>query len=122
MISLFFALLMMVALTGCAGYIEYMKRSASPGFNVTQTMTRYESTDYEVLGVVMAQGDSRCIMGVFIEGEEGEGLLWDAAKTVFGDQVTGIKDISASHKYQSVLPPVFSEIRTTYIGTAIKEK
>jgi hypothetical protein len=36
--------------------------------------------------------------------------------------VTGIKDISISYDYQSVLAPVFSEISTTYVGTAIRDK
>jgi len=41
---------------------------------------------------------------------------------LFGDRVTGIKDINVSYEYQSVLPPIFSEMKTTYVGTAVHEK
>ena len=109
-------------LTGCMGYFEFVNRSTQPGKLATQTMTRYQSASYDVLGVVTAKGESKCVLGVLIEGEEGEGLLWRAAKGEFGDRVTAIKDINVSYEYQSILPPVFSEITTTYVGTAIHEK
>jgi hypothetical protein len=108
--------------SGCAGYIEYMKRSPRTNSLQTQTVTRYESTSYEVLGVVTARGTSKCILGIIVEGEEGEGLLWGSAKSEFGDRVTGVKDINVSYEYQSILPPIFSEITSTYVGTAVHEK
>lgn len=108
--------------TGCAGYMEYLKRSRSPYGSMAQTVTRYESKDYEVLGMVTATGYSRCILGVIVEGEEGEGLLWNEVRRLYGDRATGIKDISISYDYQSVLAPVFSEISTTYVGTAVRDK
>jgi hypothetical protein len=108
--------------SGCAGYIEYMKRSPRTNNLQTQTVTRYECTSYEVLGVVTARGESKCVMGIIVEGQEGEGLLWSAAKSEFGDRVTGVKDINVSYEYQSILPPIFSEITSTYVGTAIHEK
>ncbi len=122
--ALIFVLMTMVifTLSGCAGYMEYMERSRSPYGSMAQTVTRYESKDYEVLGIVMAVGYSRCIMGIIVEGEEGEALLWNEARRLYGDRVTGIKDISISYDYQSVLAPVFSEISTTYVGTAIRDQ
>ena len=111
-----------LTLSGCPGYIEYMKRSPGPNSRQTQTVTRYESTSYEVLGVVTARGESKCVLGIIVEGLEGEGLLWSVAKSEFGDRVTGIKDINVSYEYQGILPPIFSEITTTYVGTAIHEK
>jgi hypothetical protein len=36
--------------------MEYMQRSRSPYGSMAQTITRYESRDYEVLGIVMAAG------------------------------------------------------------------
>ncbi len=116
------ALLFVLAVPGCAGYIEYMKRSPGPNIWQTQTVTRYESTHYEVLGVVTATGTSKCVLGILVEGEEGEGLLWAAAKSEFGDRFTGLKDITVSYEYQSILPPIFSQITTTYVGTAVCEK
>ncbi len=111
----------LMVVSGC-GYGEYMQRAKGPGLNATQTVTRYDSKNYDVLGLVRAQGNSRCILGLVVEGTEGEGLLWDAAKSQFGDRVTGIKDINISYDYQSILPPIFSEIKTTYVGTAVHEK
>jgi hypothetical protein len=118
-ICLVMALLMSVS--GC-GYNEYLIKGGKPHLNATQTVTRYESTNYDVLGIVTAEGYSRCILGIVIEGSEGEALLWDAARGHFGNKVTGVKDINVSYEYQSVLPPVFCEIRTTYVGTAVHEK
>jgi len=120
--GLVFTGLILLSFTGCVGYMEYMQRSPLQNNRQTQTMTRYESTGYEILGVVTAKGESKCVLGIIVEGEEGEGLLWNAAKSEFGDRVTGIKDINISYEYQSILPPVFSEVTTTYIGTAIHEK
>jgi hypothetical protein len=120
--SFFLMGLIFLAFTGCIGYIEYMKRSPGSDSRQTQTVTRYESNSYEVLGVVTARGASKCVLGIIVEGEEGEGLLWSAAKSEFGDRVTGVKDINVSYEYQGILPPIFSEITTTYVGTAIHEK
>ena len=111
----------LMVVSGC-GYGEYLRRAKGPGSNATQTVTRYDAKDYDVLGVVRAEGNSRCILGIIVEGTEGEGLLWDVAQVQFGDRVTGIKDINISYDYQSVLPPIFSEIKTTYVGTAVHEK
>ena len=112
----------LLVVSGCAGYMEYLGRSPQPNFNATSTVTRYESTNYDVLGIVSAKGESRCILGIVVEGTEGEALLWEAAKSQFGDQVTGIKDINKTYEYQSILAPVFCEIKTTYVGTAVHEK
>jgi hypothetical protein len=118
-IGLIISALMVVS--GC-GYGEYMQRSKGPGLNATQTVTRYEATNYDVLGMVRAEGKSRCVLGIIIEGTEGEGLLWDEAINKFGDRVTGLKDINIAYEYQAILPPIFCEIETTYVGTAVHEK
>lgn len=112
----------LLVVSGCAGYMEYVNRSTKPGINATTTVTRYESTNYEVLGIVSAKGESRCILGIVVEGTEGEALLWETAKNQFGDQVTGIKDINKTYEYQSILAPLFCEIKTTYVGTAVNER
>lgn len=116
-----FIVSVLLVVSGC-GYGEYMRRSSIPTVNATQTVTRYDSKNYDVLGLVRAQGNSRCVLGIIVEGTEGEALLWDAAQIQFGDRVTGIKDINISYDYQSILPPIFSEIKTTYVGTAVHEK
>jgi len=113
---------LLLMLAGCGGYMEYMNRSPQPTDNNTNLMTRYTSSDYDVLGVVEAEGESRCLVGIIVEGTEGEGLLWKKAKEEYGKQVTGIKDISKWYEYEGVLSPIFSEIKTTYIGTAVHER
>jgi len=112
----------LLSATGCAGYMEYLKKSPGPGIRATQTVTRYESTNYDVLGIVRAEGKSRCVLGIIVEGTEGEALLWDEAINKFGDRVTGFKDVNVAYEYQSILPPIFCEIQTTYVGTAVHEK
>jgi len=78
----------LMVVSGC-GYGEYLRRGKGSGSNSTQTVTKYDAKDYDVLGVVRAEGHSRCILG---------------------------------YEYQSVIPPIFSEMKTTYVGTAVHEK
>ncbi len=107
--------------SGCAtGYMAYGSRSMKPNVN-SGTLTKYESTDYKVLGTVTAEGNSKCVLGMIVEGTEGEGLLWDAAKSQYGDKVTGIKDVDASYKYSAILPPIYCTIKTTYTGVAVSD-
>ncbi len=121
-VCVFFLAAALLSVTGCAGYMEYLHRSPWPNFRATQTLTRYESTNYEVLGIVRAEGYSRCIVGVVIQGTEGEALLWDEAINKFGNRVTGIKDINVSYDYMGIIPPIYSVIYTSYVGTAVHEK
>lgn len=119
---LFFIAGLLLMLAGCSGYMEYLNRSPRPTDNNTNLMTRYTSSDYDVLGVVEAEGESRCLVGIIVEGTEGEGLLWKKAKEEYGKRVTGIKDIGKWYEYEGILSPIFSEIKTTYIGTAVHER
>jgi len=116
--SISVALLAVMLLAGCASYPWY---GGSYRLKDT-TQTRYESASYEVLGPVNASGRSVIILGIFVQGIEGEGLLWPAAKEKYGDKVTGIKDITAAGNYTGILPPIYVECLTTYTGTAVQEK
>ncbi len=120
---LFVLLSMVLMLSGCAGWVEYMGRSSMPiGVNGAGTLTTYQAKSYTVLGMVTAHADAKCILGIVIEGEGGNGLLWKAAQLKFGDKATGIKDIMTSYKYTGILPPIYSEIERTYVGTAVQEE
>ena len=110
-----------VALSGCAGYSEYMWRSAKPNLN-SYTKTQYQPNSYEVLGTVKAETQMLEVVGVYIGGTDGQGILWAHAKEKYGDRCTGIKDITATSEVIAVLPPIFSRIDTTYYGTAVQEK
>jgi hypothetical protein len=107
--------------SGCAvGYMAYGQRSMKPNVN-SASITQYESTDYKVLGKVTATGESKCLLGIIVSGNEGEGLLWDAAQAKFGDKATGLKDVDASYNYQAIMPPIYATIKTTYTGIAVSE-
>jgi hypothetical protein len=108
-------------LVGCEAIpTEYGLRSMKPNINAG-TLTRYSPASYVVLGPVEAQGESSTILGVVTNGSEGQGLLWKRAKERYGDSVTGIKDVTASYEYSSVLLPVWGKITTTYYGVAVRE-
>ncbi len=106
---------------GCVGYAEYLNRSFKPNMN-SFTRTRYNVEEFEVLGVVTAEGESLCVLGVYVGGEEGQALLWERARERYGDNVTGIKDVSARTEYVAVLPPIFSKVKTIFVGTAVHEE
>ena len=106
---------------GCAGYPEYLNRSLKVKLRAG-TSTQYTATKYEILGPVEAKGRSFTVLGVYVEGKEGEALLWAEARKKYGDKVNGIKDICAISDYKGILPPVFCEIFTTYMGIAVHEK
>ena len=112
------AFLLLALLTGCASYPYY---GGSYHLN-DHTQTKYENQNYEVLGPVTAQGRSTVILGIVVQGHEGEGLLWPNAKEKYGEKVTGIKDIFAYGDYTGILPPIYVECLTTYFGTAVAEK
>ena len=109
-----------LAAAGCMSP-EYLTRSAKPNMN-SANITQYEPKEYTVLGPVTASANSRSILGIIAEGHEGQGLLWEAARTKYGDKVTGIKDISVSYDYTAILAFVYNEVRTTYTGIAVSEK
>lgn len=108
-------------MSGCAaGWQEYMSRTQVPNINSVST-TRYVSEDYEVLGPVEATGSSKSILGMVVEGKDGQGLLMKEAMDEYRGECTGIKDITAYKEYNAILPIIFNEINTTYMGVAIKE-
>ncbi len=110
----------LIMLTGCGGYMEYMARSAKPNINA-HTQTQYVSNNYQVLGTVRAVGEGTTVLGVYVAGKDGAGLLWDAAQLRYQGNFTGIKDVMAWSEYQGVLPPLFCQIKTTYVGTVVRE-
>ena len=107
-------------LTGCAGYMEYLDRSYKANLN-SFTRTDYTAGPYQVLGPVRAHVESLCVLTVYVEGKDGQGALWREAQEKYPGQVTGIKDVCVETEWSGVLPPVFSRIRTTYYGIAVRE-
>ncbi len=117
-----FILLFSLIISGCAvGHYEYLMRSKTDALN-SKIVTRYEVKDYKILGPVRAQGRSVEVLAVYVEGKEGEALLWDAAREEYGSKVTGIKDIQVTYEYKAILPPIYSEVITTYTGIAVSER
>jgi hypothetical protein len=109
------------SLLGCFGYYEYLGRSGKPNIH-SVTETDYEPKSYQVLGLVKATGTGSAILGIVLQGDDGQGLLWEAAISKFGERVTGLKDVSSSSKYRAILPPIFAEIQTTYYAVAVQER
>ena len=82
----------------------------------------YSSADFEVLGPVEAAGRSVVVMGLVTGGREGYGLLMEAARKKYGDDVTTVMFIFSSYYHTGVLYPVVGKISTKYMGTAVKLK
>jgi hypothetical protein len=61
------------------------------------------------------------VLGIFVSGHEGEGLLWNDARSKYGDKCTGIKDIAAAGEWTSVFGPIYTERNTTYSGIAVQD-
>ncbi len=114
---------LMVMMTGCMGYLEYLDRTMKPNLN-SFTATEYRAqNNYEVLGTVTGNVEAIEVLGVYVGGTDGQAVLWEeATKRYSGQKFTGIKDICASKQFIGVLPPVFSQIKTTYYGTVVREK
>lgn len=111
----------LLGLSGCAGYPEYLGWGAKPNIQ-SHTQTEYQSTNYEVVGVVRATGEGTCILGVYAGGKDGQGLLWEQATIMTQGNFTGIKDIAAWTEYESILAPLVCKFKTTYIGTVVRER
>jgi len=107
-------------LAGCMGWPIYMDRTAKPNLNAASD-TRYEVTNYAVLGPVTAEVESLCVLGVYVRGEDGQGCLMRAALQKYNN-CTGIKHVCAVKTYEGILPPVYCKIQTTYMGVAVTDK
>ena len=116
-ISVSMALIAIVFLAGCASGPNY----GGAYFLNDQTVTKYHSQNYTVLGPVSASGRAVMVLGLFVSGHEGEGLLWTDARNKYGEKVTGIKDISAAGDWLSILGFFYAERMTTYSGIAVQE-
>jgi hypothetical protein len=106
-----------VSLSGCASGPIYGGQYYLNDF----TQTKYQSDNYTVLGPVTAHGRAVMVLGVYVSGHEGEGLLWAEARNKYGDKVTGIKDMAAIGDWTSILWFVYAERLTTYSGIAIRD-
>ena len=109
-----------VVMAGCVSLPQY------GGFyhrkdDTDTNYTAYSAEKYEVLGRVTAKGHANSVLGLFVKAHEGEALLWDEAKMLYGDKVTGIKDITSTADYTSVLF-FFWDLKVTYSGVAVHEK
>lgn len=113
------ALVTLALFTGCSG-LEYANRSAQWNVN-GWTETQYASNDYTILGPVEAVGEGMTVLGFFGEGVDGTGLLWEQARKTYGDEVTGLKDITQSSEWLSVLGYLYARVTTTYRAVAVRE-
>jgi hypothetical protein len=119
-----FALLGVAAITlftsGCATML-YERQTSAKVDPLSRTYD-FSSADLEVLGSVEATGSSRVVLGMFTGGQEGYGLLKQAAQKKYGDEVTTVMFIFSDYNYSGVLYPFIGRMQTTYSGTAVKMK
>lgn len=111
------AVMALLFMAGCVGGPIY----GGQYYLNDHTVTKYQHPTYTVLGPVTASGKALMVLGVYVSGHEGEGLLWADARSKYGDKVTGIKDISAAGDWTSILWFVYAERLTTYTGVAVQE-
>lgn len=110
--------------TGCGTFFVYQQHTAgkndpnSRGDGVSHKFV--SSPAYEVLGPVEAQGESRIILGLVADGNEGYGLLMDSAKSQFGSDATTVLHIIADYDYQGILFPIWGTVATDYYGVAVR--
>ena len=110
-----------LVMLGCpTALFEYQNRTYKPNVNAL-TETRYHSEKYDVLGTVEATVRARCILGVYIEGTDGEAALMQEALKKY-PRTTGLKDICAVQDFEAILPPLLMKVTTTYMGAAVSEK
>jgi len=112
-----------LSLTGCAGWFEYQTRTGQPiTIQGSGSLSTYQPKNYKTLGIVKATSKSTSILGMIVEGVDGEGLLWEAAINKHGDKVTGLKDIKFKYDFKGILSPIYCEVNKTYYGVAIQDK
>jgi len=117
----YFSLAGLVLLSGCTGGVWVGSSSTKPNMNAaTVTQYRNDAPNYEVLGLVTAQCESISVLGVYAGGTDGHALLWREALKKY-PEATGIKDISQTNDFINILWFIYTDVKTTYYGTAVKE-
>jgi len=112
----------LVVSVGCQGGVwigsDTLKANMNSG---TVTQYRNEAPNYEVLGTVSAKCQASSILGVVGPGTDGQGVLWEEAKRTY-PEATGLKDISQTNDFLNVLWFVYTDVKTTYFATVVREK
>ena len=106
---------------GCAASITVGSHTLKPNMNAaTVTQYRNDAPNYEVLGLLQAKCEAVSVLGIYSGGVDGDALLWEEALRKY-PETTGIKDISQSNEFVNILWFVYTNVKTTYYGTAVKE-
>jgi hypothetical protein len=106
---------------GCATSITVGSHTLKPNMNAaTVTQYRNEAPNYEVLGVLQAKCEAVSVLGIYSGGVDGHAILWEEALKRY-PQTTGIKDISQTNEFTNILWFIYTSVKTTYYGTAVRE-
>ncbi len=111
-----------VLTVGCQGGVwigsDTLKSNMNSG---TVTQYRNDAPNYEVLGTVSADTQATSVLGIVGTGTAGQGVLWERARLQY-PEATGLKDISQKNDFINILWFIYTDVRTTYFATVVKEK
>lgn len=107
-------------MTGCSSMV--FERHTAGKIDLFSRTFDYSSADFEVLGPVVASGESTVLLGLVARGTEGYGLLMKQAREKYGNDVTTVMFIFSDYTYEGLFYPIIGSIKTGYSGTAVKAK
>jgi hypothetical protein len=117
--------------TGCAGAWSFgnhpfnagggsiMTNQTFAGMDSTSTVYRLERKDFDVLGPVSAEVETKSILGWIASGDGGWKALLDKAKSEKG--ADDVIDVRTDGEYHNILG-LISSVKTRLYGVAIKWK
>ncbi|HVY60460.1 MAG TPA: hypothetical protein VHF22_02355 [Planctomycetota bacterium] len=130
-----FALMAVVAAaigfsTGCAGIGSgpdtahaaggsIMTSQTWAGMDSTSTVYRFEKKDFDILGAVSAETETKSILGWIASGDGGWKALLDKARSEKG--ADDVIDVRVDNEYHNIFG-IISTVKTRLYGTAVKWK
>ncbi len=113
---------LLVLSVGCSGGVWVGADTLKSNMNsATVTQYRNEAPNYEVLGTISADVQASSILGIVATGTDGQGALWERARQQY-PTATGLKDISQKNSFLNILWFVYTDVKTTYYATVVREK
>ena len=90
-----------------------------PCFINSITHINLNTDDFDIIETVTAETSSTCVLGLFSEGDNGYGKLFEKARAAGADDVINIK---ADTREQRILSFFWTQATTKLTGTAIRWK
>jgi len=127
----------LMLLTGCAGFRSapgggdgkaipggvshgvLMGDITYPCFINSTTYINLDTDDFDIIETVTAETSSTSVLGLFSEGDNGYGKLFEKARAAGADDVINVK---ADTREQRILMGFWTQATTKLTGTAIRWK